>query len=99
MVGVLQDITEQKQTLESLKESEERLRMAIDSAKLGTLDFKPLTGQFVWDDRCKEFFGLNSHDHADYEVFLKGIHPDGRQRTHESNQNALNGLAEGEYEY
>jgi PAS domain S-box-containing protein len=99
MVGVLEDITEQREIIQSLQENEERLRMVIDAAKIGTWDFDPKTGKLVWDVRCRALFGMSPDDHADYEVFLQRIHPDDRQAADEANRNAINGVGgTGEYD-
>lgn len=96
-VGVLEDVTAQREVAQALHESAERLRLAIDSAKLGTWDLDPLTGKLFWDDRCKELFGLEPSDYVDYEVFLQGLHPDDRSITDKTNQDALNGVGDGNY--
>ncbi len=98
IVGVLEDITAQQEAIESLRESEERLRLVIESARIGTWDFDPADGTLLWDDRCKEMFGMLPGDHVDYNIFLQRVHPDDRSLTHETNQNALNGINDGEYE-
>lgn len=78
MVGSMQDITERKYAQEKLTESEERLRIAIESAELGTWDYNPETGVLQWDNRTREVFGLSPDAHVDFSVFLKGVHPDDR---------------------
>jgi PAS domain S-box-containing protein len=98
IVGVLEDITEQREVLRALKESEERLRLVIDSAKIGTWDFHPRMGKLIWDARCKAMFGMAPDDHTDYDVFLNQLHPDDRQAAHEANQHAINGIGNGEYD-
>jgi PAS domain S-box-containing protein len=98
IIGVLEDITSQHAAHEALKESEERLRLVIDAAKIGTWDFNPITGKLVWDVRCKAMFGLSADDHVDYEVFLRGIHPEDRAIADETNQNAIKGVGGGEYD-
>jgi PAS domain S-box-containing protein len=98
LVGVLEDITGQREVYKALHENEERLRLVIDAAQLGTWDLDARSGKLVWDTRCKAMFGLAPDDHTDYEIFLNGIHPDDRQAAHEANQNALNGIAGGEYD-
>ena len=39
MKGIVQDITERKQTESMLRQSEERLRLAQQAAKIGTFDW------------------------------------------------------------
>ncbi|HEY0741029.1 MAG TPA: PAS domain-containing protein [Chryseosolibacter sp.] len=98
IVGVLEDITEQREIDQALQENEERLRLVIDSANIGTWDFNPLTGHLHWDVRCKELFGMSPDDHADYEVFLQRVHPDDREAADKANRDAINGIGNGEYD-
>jgi PAS domain S-box-containing protein len=97
-VGVLEDITEQRNTLETLKNNAERLRLVIDAGKIGTWDFNPQNGDLFWDDRCKQMFGLYPNDRVDYEIFLQGIHPEDRQAADKANHDAISGVGDGEYE-
>jgi PAS domain S-box-containing protein len=71
------------------RESEDRLRLAIESAQLGTWDFNPIAGKLTWDDRCKAMFGLSPDAEISYEVFLAGLHPDDRDRLHQAVQWAI----------
>ena len=96
-VGVQNDVTQSKRTEEELKGSEDRLRLAVESTGLGTWDFNPVTGELRWDDRCKAMFGLPPDAEVDYEVFLAGLHPDDRERTHQVVRQALDPESGGEF--
>jgi PAS domain S-box-containing protein len=96
-VGVQNDVTQSKRTEEELKGSEDRLRLAVQSTGLGTWDFNPVTGELRWDDRCKAMFGLPPDAEVDYEVFLAGLHPDDRERTHQVVRQALDPESGGEF--
>lgn len=80
-IGTVTDITERKKAEEQLQINEARLRIAIESAELGTWDFYPGTGVLQWDNRCKELFGLRADAVVDYATFLQGVHPDDREKT------------------
>ncbi len=58
MIGVNSDITERKQVERELREGEERLRLATDTAQLGTWDLGLSTGDLECSPRCKEDLGL-----------------------------------------
>lgn len=73
---ILRDATSRIRYEDSLREAAERLRFATDAAQVGTWDYLPVTGELIWDDRCKSFFGLEPDDHVTYETFLAGLHPD-----------------------
>jgi len=101
----IEDITE-KQKVEDglaeieqlLEESNDRLKLAVDAAGLGTWDYNPLTGELMADSRFKEMFGLVSSDELDYGHFIKMIHHDDRHHLDYIIKQALNGVNTGEYE-
>ncbi|QOG07347.1 PAS domain-containing protein [Aureimonas sp. OT7] len=41
-----------------LIETETRLRLAQEAAEIGTLDYRPLSGAFDMDERCRAIFGI-----------------------------------------
>jgi PAS domain S-box-containing protein len=97
-IGVQNDVTGRKRIEEALKESEDRLSLAVEAAGLGTWDFNPVTGELRWDERCKAMFGLPPGAEVDYEVFLAGLHPDDRERTDQVVQRALDPESGGTYD-
>jgi PAS domain S-box-containing protein len=97
-VGVQNDVTGRKRIEEALKESEDRLRLAVEATGLGTWDYNPVTGDLKWDERCKAMFGLPPGAEVDYEVFLAGLHPDDRERTDQLVQQALDPASGGAYD-
>ncbi|MGV8073006.1 MAG: PAS domain S-box protein [Syntrophobacteraceae bacterium] len=99
VVLVFHDVTERRRTQDALRESEDRLRLAVESAELGTWDFNPITGAVTWSDRCKEIFGLPDDSQMDYETFLQCLHPDDRSRIHIAAQKALDPAGNGRYDY
>lgn len=80
MSGVHYDISDRKRTQARLHESEDRLRMAIESTQLGTWDWDLATNTLIWDVRCKAMFGLSPEAEITIEIFYAGLHPDDRQR-------------------
>lgn len=72
------DITERKQTEQTLKDTEERLRLAMESAPIGTWDLNLISWTYRWDRRCKAMFGLPPDAEVSHEDFLVMIHPDDR---------------------
>jgi PAS domain S-box-containing protein len=72
-----------------LRAGEARLRIALDAAGLGTWDYNPITDQLRWDIRCKALAGLSPSAKVDWQVFMKSIHPDDRERVRAAIRRAL----------
>lgn len=96
--GVLIDLTERKQAELRSQVAEDRLRLAIEAAQLGTWDFNPITQELIWSDRCKELFGLPPSAPITYEIFLEGVHPDDRAKTDQAVQQSLQPNGTGRYD-
>ncbi|MBV8526237.1 MAG: PAS domain-containing protein, partial [Acetobacteraceae bacterium] len=58
--------------------SEDRGRLAIEAAELGTWHWDLITGDLVWSERCKAMFGLPPDASMTYGRFLSALHPDDR---------------------
>lgn len=99
IAGVSLNVTDREYALAALRESEERLRLAVDGAGLGTWYYEPASRLLVWSDRCKSFFGLPPHQHVTYDIFLQGLHPEDRDRIHQAVQAALQGERSYDVEY
>ncbi|BBD66103.1 hypothetical protein NIES4072_02180 [Nostoc commune NIES-4072] len=95
---VYDELRLRKQSEIALRENEDRLRMAIASAQLGTWDWNLLTGELKWDTGCKAMFGLPPDAESSIETFFEGLHPDDRDRLQEIIQEALNPASGGFYD-
>jgi PAS domain S-box-containing protein len=98
LVSMATDVTERRQAEEALRDSQERLRMAVDATGMGTWDFNPMTGRMTWSVRCKEIHGLPPEAEVDYGEFLLRVHPDDWDRVHRAVQDALEPSGSGEYD-
>src|SRR6516162_5704890 len=74
LIGIVHDITDRKGLEESLRESEERLRLAMSSGNVGFWDWDLNSGRITWSRELEGIYGL---DHAgSYEAFSSRVHPD-----------------------
>ncbi len=64
----------------SLRESAERLRLALEASQTGTWDWNFLSRKLSWDEYMYPQFGIRRGEFDDtYEGFLKCVHPDNRK--------------------
>ena len=75
LVTMATDVTERRQADEALRDSQERLRMAVEATGLGTWDFNPIPAGCTWSERCKEIHGLPPDAEVDYGEYLLRVHP------------------------
>ncbi len=80
-VSSLTDITERKEAVEALKESELMLQKSQKIAKIGSFEMDLSTNEVVWSNQLYKLFGLKKEGKTvDYEKVLALIHPDDRER-------------------
>ena len=72
-----QDVIERERDGEALRESEVRLRMALDAAHMGTFDWDVPRDHVVWSRWHEEMWGFALGEFGGtYEAFSKRVHPD-----------------------
>ena len=81
----------------ALGKREERIRMAVESADIGTWDLNVATGRREWSVRAKEMFGLPPDADPTTLDFLALLHPDDRQHVGRAIRAALDPRANGSY--
>lgn len=78
------DITARKQIEESLQQSEERLRLALDAGHMGSWDWNLLTNEVSWSSGTEVLFGLAPGTfEGTFEAVLKLLHPNEHEPTAE----------------
>jgi PAS domain S-box-containing protein len=78
IVGVLTDLSERRQAEETLRESEARMRLALETAGMGIWEMDLAEERAFSDARTAEIFG--HHPPASAAEFFELLHPDDRER-------------------
>lgn len=99
LIGVSTDITERKQAQINLQETLERLHMATEGGQLGMWFWDLPTNELVWTDKCKALFGIADNIQVDYQLFLNSLHPEDRDRTHQTVTRAIEEKVDYDIEY
>jgi two-component system, cell cycle sensor histidine kinase and response regulator CckA len=97
-VGISIDIHDRKMAAAALAESDERVRIAVEAAGMGTWDYYPETGETKWSARAKEIFGLTPEQGMNLQCFLERVHPEDRARIAARIQEAKDPQIASEYD-
>lgn len=82
--GTFADIDAERRHKEQLEEKENRLRLALDSAKLGMWDWDLVQDVLNWDDSLYEIYEIQKSDFSGaYEAWKNAVHPDDIEEAHE----------------
>lgn len=83
-MAMILDVTERKRGEEALRESQERLELALEGAELGMWDWNIQTGELVINRRWAEMAGYSANEIRPHiESWEDSIHPEDAERVKE----------------
>ncbi|RYZ40856.1 MAG: PAS domain S-box protein [Myxococcaceae bacterium] len=81
----------------TLRANEERLRLALDAADMGSWDINPLTGEASWDARFRAMLGLPAEGKVALTEAMRFVHEEDRARVEQAMAEAHAPGGTGEY--
>ncbi len=78
-LSILRDVGERRRMEASLRESEHRLQIAVEAARLGSWELDLSTGELTCSVGCKANFGVAPDEDLSYARLFELIHPDDRE--------------------
>lgn len=97
-VNMLVDVTEQKERELQVAASEERLRIAIQTAEMGCWDYNPETNVIICDKRTQELLGFKPGEEVTPKKVLESLEEDDKERARKSMKAALQPEFDGNYD-
>ncbi|MEZ4593001.1 MAG: PAS domain S-box protein [Chloroflexota bacterium] len=92
VLGIARDITERKEAEQALRESEERLELALRGADLGLWDWDVTTDHVVYNNRWAEMLGYTLTELELFgDIWEELVHPDDKLKDTDLFQAHLNG--------
>lgn len=99
------DVTQKKKHEEQLRENErelheleERTRLAVEAADVGTFEYDLVRKEIRWSGRCNELFGLPVGVKPTYRRYMAAVHPKDRNIISGIRQRALAPESDGRYD-
>jgi len=89
---IARDITQQKKSEIALKESEERLRLALEAGKIGVWDWNIPQDILTWTENVYTSHGVSPKNFPlTFANYIKMVHPDDTDRVKKAIKESLNG--------
>lgn len=99
IVGLLVNVRRRRKAERSLRDSEDRVRLAVSSAGAGLWSAEVDTGGIWATERARQLFGFASEESLSDEGVLSRVHPADRDRVRRAFQQAVDSAKESVLEF
>jgi PAS domain S-box-containing protein len=94
-----QDITERKRAEETLRKSEEQLRLAQQSASAGLWDWDIVANQVIWSEKYYQIYGFSAGVTPSYNLWIESILEQDKAKVKQAVREALEQKTEYNVEF
>jgi len=100
LLTIMIDITEQKRAEKILKDTDERLSLAIRAGSVGIWEMNTVSGQLIWDDQMFTLYGVSKDTFCGaYEAWTSALHPEDIARGNEEVEAVIRGEKDFDTEF
>jgi PAS domain S-box-containing protein len=99
VAGTTRDITDRRRTEQALRESEQRLQLALLAGKSATFDWDLRTGHVSVSSYYTQLHGLSPDETVNYDTWLAAIHPLDRERARLLATDVINAGTDWRFDY
>jgi len=97
---IFRDVTEQEQHKRELRETKQRLDLALQGSDTGVWDYNMDTNEVLWDETVERLFGIESDEfEGTLDAFIERVHSDDRDKLKSAIQTAIKEDEQFESEY
>jgi PAS domain S-box-containing protein len=89
VTAAIRDVSSRRDAQEALRASEERHRLAVELAEMGTWIWNIEKDAISWSDQFHVIFGLTSNDSLTFDVMFGAVHPEDRKKLEQNLRDAL----------
>ncbi|CAN5506431.1 hypothetical protein BH10BAC3_BH10BAC3_07430 [soil metagenome] len=75
IIMTINNVTEKVETRQLIEDAEQRSRLAIEAASMGTFDWDLVEQHFVPSKRLVEIFGFSDADNVTHHMLINAFHP------------------------
>lgn len=83
------DLTEQRRTEEALRDSEDRLMLALEASQMEIWDWNIVRDYIDCSELCRALLGIEPSTTFNYETFLSKVHPEDRNHVEQTISDAI----------